>query len=551
MPRFIIAAVALLLSATEIHAQITPLSVTCGTDWDGSPKRFVVSKPGDYALTVPPWMLCDAPNGVVGATPVTVACRCDKARAPFVNGKRDSVELGFPCSIAFGDGVTIALTCLASCGTSSACQQGAPLPVPTAKPTATAPVRTATPLPGATQTPVRTITPLPTKTAQPGETAETAVPTRTVVPTKTVTPTSSAPQSQPTAAPSGYVARPMRPSGLDVSFRVLDEGYPFRWCPLRPPGGGTFFGYVPCTQVGMDAMTETSLVYVVNLVRLVRAITNGWAAVADFMLSDSQGASAITAFLNPIYEGNFGEYKGDWAEDETGKDYRKPFYALRKARGFLLGNPTACAAAFPATWPKAEDQARYLDVLNLTIANGRCVGTPWAPSYPSAKIPPHVQALGTIVYGVTQPPLTEHQRHLLHETHRVHQAVSDWRCGVGPEQPAGAVGAAHVAFEASARNEAELHRFGLKAFSGEEDGRYSRAELCKWARLQDAKHEAWMTAVEAGDWAASRKAETSHQVAHLCMNLRDDRLLVRMPDCGAANASACPIETCAQILGRL
>lgn len=516
-----IIAALVLLFATTAHAQVTPSSLTFGSTFP-SEKALDITATGPFTVAVPPWLL---PSQTSGEAPARILLRADKSQlAANVTTKATVVV-----TVA---GVDYAVLVQGKCSTSSGCGTGPPiLPPPTERPTS---VRTATPLPGQ-PTPTRTVFPT-------GGITATATGGKTATPTRTATPI--VPTAEPTSVPpSGYLAQPMRPTGLDVSYRVLDEGAPFRWCMLRRPPGGSPFGYVPCTQVGMDAMTETSLVAIVNLVRVVRGIENGWAGLADFMLSESQGASAITAFLNPIYEGNFGDYRGDWAEDENGKDYSKPFYVARKARAFLLNHATACAAA--------PEIGKFLDFLNLTISAGRCVDSGWRPVFPATKVPNATQALGTIDYDTKQPPLLGAQLHLLHMTHAQHRAVSDWRCGVGPQPAPGVVAQAHLALEASARNETELHFFGLKAFSGDVDPRWSPAEECKWARLQDADHERWMRAVEAGDWAASRKAETSHQNAHFCMNLRDERLKIRRPDCGAANASQCPVLTCGQVLAGL
>lgn len=338
-----------------------------------------------------------------------------------------------------------------------------------------------------------------------------------------------------------FVAKPERPTGLDVSYRVLDEGYPFKWCASRTPAGGEFVGYKACTQTGMDAMTETSLVMLVNLVRSVRTI-RGSQSTIDFMLSDSQGASAITALLNPVYEGNFGKYHGTWQEDWSGKDYSKPKYAAGKARKLLLGNATSCA--------KAPEIAKFLDFVNLQIVSGKCVDKPFEPLYPETKIDKSAKSAGIINYTTKQPLPTGSQLVLLHETHYEHERVSDWRCGEGSQPAPGVVTSAHLRLEASARTEAEMHFFTLKAFSGDVDPQWTPTEVCKWARLQDYDHERWMLAVMAGNWANSRKAENDHSADHLCMNLRDPRLKIRRTDCGAASVNDCPVETCFDVLAK-
>jgi hypothetical protein len=330
-----------------------------------------------------------------------------------------------------------------------------------------------------------------------------------------------------------YSAEPHRPSPADVSYAVLDEGYPFKWCPRAP-------GYVPATQTCMDAMTEASLNFMVQVIKPLRGMPGSQSAT-DFCLSESQGASAITSLLNPVYEGNFGTYTGTWTEDWSGSDYSKPFYCARKARKFMLAYPLACAVA--------PEIARALPWLNLKIVNGKCIDDYREPAFVDLSMS-SIQKLarnqGIINYDVQQPPLTAAQTTLLLATHSEHHKKSNWRCGVGVDN-GNAVEEAHLALERSARNEVEHHFFVMKRFLGDVDPRWSTTEVCKIARKQDEAHHKWVDAVLAGDWAASRKAENDHQFYHLIMNLRDDRLIGR-PDCGAADLSDCPTKTWRDLL---
>lgn len=354
-------------------------------------------------------------------------------------------------------------------------------------------------------------------------------------PTRTTQPT-----ARPTVPVTGFRLPPLRPTTTDVRYEVNDAGYPRRWCPLRDPAGGTFLCYVPATQTCMDAISEMNLNQMVKAVRVLRQLPQSDNAT-DFCLSDSQGVSAITAFLNPVYEGNFGEYRGDWAEDEDkcGKDYCKPHYCQKKARAFLLSNDVACA--------ELTNAVETLDWLGLQVVGGRCVERVRPTTFPTTKADPQYASMGTINYDVRQPALTPEQLHLLHETHRCHAEASAAKCG-GPPATCSA-GQAHLDFEASARNETEHHFFVMKRFFNDPDPRLTPAEQCIRARLEDYDHMRWMILVEQGDWK-SRKAENDHQFDHLCMLLKDDRMLGRRTDCGDPNVNHCPIETCAQIMAR-
>lgn len=325
--------------------------------------------------------------------------------------------------------------------------------------------------------------------------------------------------------PANFTLPPLRPTVVDTAFNVLSAGYPYKWYPLN----GT---YVPSTQTAMDALTESALVNNVNMVRMVRSIPNN-ASTTDFMLSDSQGISAMI-YLNVVYEGNFGNYRGTWTEDWTGSDYQKNHYLQRKVRKFLLANPVAAA--------NAVEVDRWLPFLNLAKVNGKVVDA-YAGDPPFPESMTSVQKLykniGIIDYDHKQPPLTPEQIALLQHTHELHHQQTDYRCGVGTN-PTESVDAAHQAFEASARNETEHHFFVMKRFSGDVDPRWSTAQVCAIARNTDTAHHKWMDALIAGSWAASRKAENDHQQWHFVLNLQDPRLLLRF-DCGSKDLSDCHV----------
>lgn len=331
--------------------------------------------------------------------------------------------------------------------------------------------------------------------------------------------------------PPNYRMPTLRPTAEDVRYEVLDTGAPFRWCPVR----GTF---IPATHTCMDLMTETSLLYMTGSVKLLREI-GGHTNTTDFCLSDSQGASAIWGLLNPGYEGNFWSYRGTWAEDEDGSDYSKPFYCARKARKFCLYNPVACATA-----ARLHDYAKFLPWLGLRVDGTKVVDNFREPVFPTSKLDKRYAMLGTIDYDHPQPPLTQQQLVLLHATHEAHKAVVAWRCGRGPKPEDGIVLRAHLALEDAARNEAELSFFEI-VFWGDVDPRWSPAEVCAIAELEDYDHGQWMAGVAAGSWAQTRKAKNNHNGDHACMNLRDPRLKIARTDCPGGR---CTMMTCAQLI---
>jgi hypothetical protein len=169
---------------------------------------------------------------------------------------------------------------------------------------------------------------------------------------------------------------------------------------------------------------------------------------------------------------------------------------------------------------------------------------------PAARFDSAQADVGMIDSRVTLPLLTAAQLELLHATHLAHRAVSDWKCGTGSAPVGDPVHAAHLAFEASAIDAQQSHFFRMKDFDGLNDG-YSAADMCRWARLQDARHERWMRAVEARDWFAARVlADTPHHLAHLCANLRDPNLLVQFAVEGVAPGSW-TIQNCPAVLAGL
>lgn len=154
---------------------------------------------------------------------------------------------------------------------------------------------------------------------------------------------------------------------------------------------------------------------------------------------------------------------------------------------------------------------------------------------------------GMIQAKTPMPALTAKQTALIMAAHAAHSAVSQFRCG-GPATTAN-VAAAHMALEATATNE-DMHRFlRMKNFSGVVDPRWTAAEVCKLARLQDTAHARWMAAVQRGDWGHAREADNDHQLAHIMMGMKDPNLRILL-SCGQYIFN-CGVKTEAQILATL
>ena len=305
---------------------------------------------------------------------------------------------------------------------------------------------------------------------------------------------------------------------------------------VSPVIGGTaaylwFRGHT-ANQIERDAMEETRLGLVIpaaiTYARTMPPCTGAVTASLGYI-------SRTTNTLAPVYEHKNSTY----FIRVGGNHYNFEYYSLVGVRNCSLAAPTKCAANPLMT---SDMQA----VLNIHIANGKCVAGSEYPILPPEEPSDSVKASQPILQlRVRQPGLTSEQKQLLHATHAAHKAVSDWRCGVGPEPAAGIVQDAHLAFEASARNDTEAHFFRMKDFSGAVDPDWTPDQVCTIARLQDAAHERWMDAILAGNWDLARASDTDHQNAHLCMNIgTSSRLTVRFT-CDSSIEN-CPITTCAE-----
>jgi len=303
---------------------------------------------------------------------------------------------------------------------------------------------------------------------------------------------------------------------------------------LSPTIGGTaayqsFRGHT-ANQIERDSMEETRLGLVIPAIityaRTMPSCVNAVEAALGY-------TSRTTNTLAPVYEHKNSTY----FIRVGGNHYNFEYYALVAIRNCSLASPVRCASNPLMT---SDIQA----VLNLDVVKGKCVAGSQRPT-PPQPYDSLTSSQPILQLRVQQPSLTSEQTELLHATHAAHQAVSDWRCGVGPEPAAGIVQDAHLAFEASARTANEAHFFRMKDFSGAVDPDCRPDQVCTIARLQDAAHERWMDAILAGNWDLARASDTDHQNAHLCMNIgTSSRLTVRFT-CDSSIEN-CPIQTCAE-----
>lgn len=295
------------------------------------------------------------------------------------------------------------------------------------------------------------------------------------------------------------------------------------------------------TQTQRDAVEETSSMYVLQAVQFAKTIP-GCDQMVKKALSTWNG---IPSKLGPGYEYAALRANDVWQVTVQGRHYTFEKYALEALQSCLVSSQAAsvCGSKIP------QDLS---DVLDLRIENGKCIRGA------AFQIPPPTEPFDTakavadqVSTKVKFPALTDSHKALLHQTHMLHKSVSDWRCGLG-SLPSGSVDKAHQDFESSAVSTTQQHFFQMKRFSGSVDPLWTQAEQCKWGRLQDKFHEAWMNAVEAGDWFLARLEDNRHQMMHECMNVKSDDFQVLMyckdPVDKNFNIFNCPKLTCSQYL---
>lgn len=482
--------IGLLLSSVCFAGDVSDTSLTFGSTFNTDPKIITVFSSGQFGLNnIPVWLRVD-PVTAVG--PGDVKFYADVKKVP-TNGDTALVNL------VTRNGTTV-ITILAKCSSSSGCGGGTVVPTPT-------PVVNPTPV----STPVVNPTPVstPVSTPQP-----------TVAPTPPIT------------IPVGddSVTAPVHPTYREVSTK-LDKIVPYVWYQGKT-----------ATQTQRDAMEETRAgIAMPEVLRYARTIPGCKSSYDRF----AQGMSEITAKLGPVYEIGISLKEGTaghWSVDPNGRHYSIENYAFRAVAACSVKSASECAAS-----PLMN--ANLLDLMNMRIENGKCItGALFTVPPPTEKRNGYRERLGMVQADTLMPALTAQQLQLLDASHAAHHAVTEFKCGTGPAPAAGIVLKSHIALEATARTEAEHHFLRLKDFSGAEDPLWTRAEVCKWARIQDKAHHAWKDQVLLGKWGRARLMDNDHLNAHICMGLKTDKMLVRFSCDGPI--SSCPKETCEQYLAR-
>jgi len=508
----------MLLLVTTAAAQISPTSLTCGSTWNTDKKYLDLHGPSGatFAITLPPWLVCDRASGF---TPARLACVCDKSATPTSAVLTSSATIG---------GTVYPITFLAKCSTSSGCGTGSPpLPPPTARPTS---IATATPRPGATATPVRTGVPTPTRT--PGD----------------VRPTP--PPQIGKRAPAG------RSAYWQVSL-LLNKITPVKWCYQMDANGVPLAPFTP-TQVCMNQMVRTRMI----------ALNEAMVAARDVPACDGArkkitGASMdseMQTTLDPVYRRRFDSGRGVYVVDTKGPDYKKAQDGAELLRKCLTSDDGALACGqHPLlggrTWDRfgARPDDLLLDFLTIHVEQGRCVvgaevalPVPDERTYDKARL-----TLGHVELDGVQPALSAAQLAKLDECEHLHHLASE-----DQPLPAGrSVKQCHIELEDLARSDRELGFLSLLPFSGKVDPTIAATELRLIKRGEHRFYQQWAACLRRGDWECSDQKSVAHYGMHTMRNHKDARRLFRFPCSPNPMVDffirQCPIETWDQVIARL
>ncbi len=513
------------LVVTETFAQEAFLSTTrvrFGSTYNSDPKNVDVLVGGgtfEVIGTIPAWLTV-VPT--TGNAPGRIQFFADVSKVPAA-GDSALLQVLTPRG-------PVTLPILATCSTSSGCG-GAPVDRPTITTTTT------TTLPG---TPVTVTT----------STTTTTIPLPPPVPGLR-----TCPANVPVPSALAEVrSDPIRPTYCEISIK-LDSQAPYM-----------FYRGRITTETQRDAMEETrTAIALPEAIRYARTIPGCESAVNEAILRN-QGLSHIVADLGPVYEmDSLGQgHGGEWDTDKDGRHYNIEHYMLRGIQKCSVNKKQAAAcASSPLMRPD------LLDLLDMRIEKGRCVNK--GPHYRAdgscvKNAKGACAKFGGALFNFMQPTelkndarwvsgrvkvvpghpiqLSADQKALIDRVHLFHMQSANLGCG--STTPGGAVQDAHMAVEASARNEDEAHFLRMKDFSGATDPRWSQKALCNIKILEDQAHMEWAEHVKAGQWGFARLVDNDHQAFHICRGLKDSRLLIR-PSCGL-EIGKCPLKTCAQYL---
>lgn len=354
-----------------------------------------------------------------------------------------------------------------------------------------------------------------TSTTRPPTTTIPGQPSTTVVSTTRPSTTTIPPTTTTTLPPAGQVTGPIRPSPRDRSIKTTPKRPDdLRWVSL---------GTMPRTasQPERDFYEHQRVLDASQFTMAVQAIPACKSAVGKCYTH----LSGVVGKLGGEYEDR-GLCRGNvWDVPADGRHYSFTRYCLEAIRACLLSAPTECAGAFSGNRP-------LLDELDMDVQGGRCVaGTPWTFG-PLPTFDPRVEDLAPVDTRAPMPRPTAAELAKLNATHVAHNRGCLQACGEAVDESMVSAQIAHVQYEAACftrpgtytQKLSRLHFCQMKPFVGSMHPRWSPAERCDWCKVQHAFHMRWAAAQEAGDWGATRKADTDHFTSHLCANDGDDRM---------------------------
>jgi hypothetical protein len=300
-----------------------------------------------------------------------------------------------------------------------------------------------------------------------------------------------------------------RPNGTDISTRLPD---------------GAYTAYFPTSGLPhTSSQSERDCLEWSATDRMVELIVTAGDLAPNATNKALDGLSLAFTRISTVspYEGAMQKTSGGtWVVPVQGRHYQVEQKAFAAFRAELTSSSKRAKAA--ARFVTLTDLRNLLDVDPTFTPNLH------AP-FVDPVLPPMDTARANLLpvdTRTTLPACGNGDCSSLAATHAAHACVTNARCNGTPVSACPSVGLAHVAYENACAGNERCEAFRrMKPFRGSEDTvSWTRPQLCQIARLQDVMHHRWMAAQQAGDWKASRKADTNHLMLHVAMNVGNPRM---------------------------
>lgn len=314
-----------------------------------------------------------------------------------------------------------------------------------------------------------------------------------------------------------WAEEPVRPTYGDVAVCGAPKGQFYVW-----------YRGALADQPVRDAMQQ----YLTGVVlpELARVLDPKCTQALSWAFRGEGGAlDVIYRRLGNVYE----NLASIWSIGPNGRNYSNDVTALEKFQACLNGE-----AEMPAV------HMGIRDVLCLSIVKGHYVRLS-APivQFPHPTPNEQIGKRAPVNVRLSFPPKGA-GLDLLNASDSAHAAAS----GIGMFPLS--VDAAAKAYEANASTRDELHFRQMKRFTGYCDPRWGSENCTKWKGVQHKFFHMWTLAEKAGNWRDARNADSDHQLAHICTNVRNSDLDVRFSVPGV-DEHEWPIMNCETALEKL